>query len=68
MLGTVRGIAVRTDYFQLGPTFYAEIHANWVLELATRAFHGYPRQIVEGGGFVKSLSPEKTPRDGIDNN
>ena len=49
MLGAVRGFAVRTDYFQLGPTFYAEIHASWVLELAFPAFHGFPHRIVEGG-------------------
>ena len=39
MLGAVRGLAVGTDYFQLGPTSYAEIHSSWVLELAFPAFH-----------------------------
>ena len=57
MLGAVRGFAFGTDSFQLGPTFYPEIHASWVLELVFRALHGFPRRIVEGGGLVKSLSP-----------
>ena len=68
MLGAVRGFAVGTDYFQLGPAFYEEIHASWVLELAFPASHGCPRRIVEAGGFVKSLSPEETPHDGMNNN
>ncbi len=68
VLGVVRGFAVGPDYFQLGPTFYAEIHASWVLELAFPALHGSPRPIAEGGGLVKSLSPEETPDDGMNNN
>ena len=68
MLGAVRGYAAGADYFQLGPTFYPEIHASWVLELAFRAFHRYPHRMVEGGGSVKTLSPEKTPHDGMNNN
>ena len=68
MLGAVRGFAFGTDYFQLGPTFHTEIHASWVLELAFRAFHRYPHRMVEGGGSVKTLSPEKTPHDGMNSN
>ncbi len=68
MLGAVRSFAVGTDNFQLGPIFYAEIHASWVLELAFPTLHGCPRQIVEGGGSVKSLSPKETPHDGMNNN
>ncbi len=47
MLCAVGGVAVGTDYFQFGPTYYAEIYASWVLKMAFPALHGCPRRTVE---------------------
>jgi hypothetical protein len=44
-----------------------ELEAIRKLDLALWALHGFPRRIVEAGGFVKSLSPKETPHDGMNN-
>ncbi len=48
-LWRVGGVAVGAGHSQLGATLPAEIHAQGTLELAFRAFHGFPRRAVERG-------------------
>jgi len=61
--------AFRTSEFKLSATPLTKFGAVGKLDLALWAFHGCPPLgNVEEGGLLKSLSPEETPHDGMNNN
>ncbi len=60
--------AFRTSEFKPSATPLTKFGAVGKIDLALRALHGFLHKIVKGGESAKSLSPEKTPRDGMNRN